>query len=445
MSRIFQSHRDYGYPSFSLPFIMEGGFMPDFRYRITLPPQVVARRDTFTGYDSGWSNQPTWSHFEEITDQINPIRYGLDNHRPPGPCVHNKCVVTDASGLMSYVAGNGDTVNMYGWARANLDHMYPKYSPRNYVWFNGWLNLLAKFEETSTYQNLCVEAFNKQISQVPTKTSVINFAIELAELKPIFKSLASIPKHIREGTLSKQVTGRGLSRRTPINVAKGGAKAFLAAEFGWLPFVSDIIAFIGTMDAITKRLDYLRKTKGKETTVHFEKLDAYVHPQLGQTLTSDTTSDIESSVVLMDHRVEFHSTWKLFQDLQGLDDAWAGLRAAFAYLGVNNPAKIVWNAIPYSFLVDWVTPVSSWLDRVAVQPFAGEWRVYDVTSSVKETSKFQFNTTALRGGTSGPQIYMDVKCFRRLPYLPLTLGAVDFSQLSDTQQKLALALVVTRR
>jgi len=353
--------------------------------------------------------------------------------------------ITDVLSSTTYVeGGTGAVLVMGGHGAARVGGCYPDFSPRNHVWFDGWLNLLSEFENTPTYQNLLLSAFNKQITQVPTKTSVINFIIELLELKPIFKKLASIPKHIREGTLTKAVSGKSLSRRSPINAAKGGAKGFLAVEFQWLPFISDIYAFITAMDTVTKRINFLIKTKKEETTVRFVKEDCAVRAETGtEIIVYDDSSDVRQSIWLTDYQCDFISTWKLYQDLEGLDDVWAGLRGLFVDLGVNNPAKIVWNAIPFSFLVDWVAPVSQWLEKAAAQPFYGVWKTYDVTSSVNEKYTFENRFVAKHGGTNGPEFKAVVQQYRRLNYLPLSLGAIDFSQLTDTQQKLALALAVS--
>lgn len=392
--------------------------------------------------EEGFSAVGYWKDFNSISDRINPVRWGTDGHRPPGPVNHLQALVKDIQTSTTFVdPNNGSTVVMTNHAAALLANMYPLYSPRNYVYFNGWLNLLGKFEDTPTYKNLCVEAFNKQITQVPSKTSVINFAIELIELKPIFKSLAKIPKYLREGAFTRKTSLRSLKRSTPVNVARKGAKGFLAAEFQWLPFVSDIATFMGTMEAVAKRLDYLIKTRGKETTVRFVKEDCYQRP-LGELYVQDDGSNAKQFIALDQYQCDFVSTWKLFQELEGLDAAWADLRATFAHLGVNNPAKIIWNAIPFSFLIDWVAPVSSWLERAAVQPFYGVWNVYDATSSIHEKYVISQNFHAKAGGSHGPEFKVHCDNYRRLTYLPITAGAIDFSQLSDTQQKLALALVV---
>lgn len=418
----------------------------NIRYRVSLPPLSVNQWYRVNGGAiEGLSSVNYWTHFDRISDRINPIKYGTIGKRPPGPCWHETVHVSGLLPNTTFTANDGSQVIMGQHAAARLSGMWPDTSPRNAIWFNGWLNLLSSLESSAAYRNICVEAFNKQITQVPPKTSLINFLLELTELKPIFKSLLSIPKHLVQNTLSKQVTGKRLSRRTPYNLAKGSAKAFLAVEFQWLPFVSDIMAFITSVDRMTKRLNYLRKTKGKETTVRFVKQDAFERPELGtDILVYDDGGEVRQYLVLKRYQADFISTWKLYQDLQGLDDAWAGLRGVFADLGVNNPLQIVWNAIPFSFLVDWVAPFSSWLTQAAVQPFYGEWRVYDVTSSIKEVYTIDNRFTAKLGGTNGTEFSVDIESYRRLPYLPLTMGEVDFTHLTDTQLKLAASLVLVQ-
>lgn len=418
----------------------------DSRHRVSLPPRttIFSYHSSDDPIETGFQTVNYWDHYSSITDRINPVKFGTAGHRAPGPCVHHKCDVRGIIHSTSFVEANGGAlVSVKGETELYLQDLYPDYSPSRSLTFPGWLNLLSRIEDSPTYANLCVSAFNKQITQVPAKTSIINFGIELLELRPIFKKLGEIPNHIRQGSLSKAVSGKRISRLTPARIAKSGAKGFLAAEFQWLPFISDIAAFTGTIDAVTKRLNYLRKTKGKEATVRFSSEDCYSRP-LGDILVINDGRNSTETIRLDRYQCDFVSTWKLFQDLEGLDDAWAELRATFAYLGVNNPAKIIWNAIPFSFLVDWVTPVSKWLERAAVQPFYGEWNVYDVTSSLRENYTFSFNSLFKHGGSSGPRFYVDVDNYRRLNYLPLTLGAIDFTQLTDTQQKLAAALVISQ-
>jgi hypothetical protein len=383
-----------------------------------------------------------------MTDRKNGfvlIRGTDKSRRETGPCLHFKVTAKDMLGSTSYNF-QGGTIVMTNHALQLLGLLRPYDSVLNESGFHGWIDLTHSFQSTAAYKNLCLEAFMKQSAQVPNKTSAINFAIELAELKPIFKNLGKIPKLIREDKLVQQIGKPALiKRKLPKKVAKAGVDTFLGWNFGWAPFIGDLRTFVTTMDDVAKRINYLLKTRGKETVVRFSKKEAYTHPNLGQVVyTRDDSNDVYQRIVLRNYECKFVSTWRLFHNLEGLDDAWAGLRAAFAHLGVNNPLKIVWNAIPFSFLVDWVYPVSTWLEKAAIQPFFGQWDVYDVNSSVHEVFVYDFLFTGKHGGTNGTEFTVVVDRYSRLNGLPFTLGAFDLSQLTDTQQKLAFSIPLSR-
>lgn len=50
-------------------------------------------------------------------------------------------------------------------------------------------------------------------------------------------------------------------------------------------------------------------------------------------------------------------------------DAQAEVRAKLELLGVRADPSIIWNALPFSFLVDWVVDVSSFLKKFTVETF----------------------------------------------------------------------------
>jgi hypothetical protein len=326
--------------------------------------------------------------------------------------------------------------------------MQPGGSIYNRTGFPGWMELLGEFSATPAYQNLCLSAFNKQIQQVPTTVSLANFLYELKDFKEIAKSLSKVPSLLKNGALTQQVSKPALKpRQLPKRVAKSGVDTFLSWNFAWAPFIGDLQALSKVGENVYKRLNYLRSIRGKDTTIRYSVPDAYQHPMLGQTLwtydNGPTGAGVER-VVLQAYHCTFVSTWRLNHNLKELDDAWSSFRATLASLGLNNPVKVVWNAIPFSFLLDWVGPVGKWLDRAAVQPFTGQWDISDVTSSVHEEFTFAMNLQQYVSGTNGTILTVKVDKYTRLDGLPLTLGAFDFSQLTDTQQKLALSIPLSR-
>jgi hypothetical protein len=204
------------------------------------------------------------------------------------------------------------------------------------------------------------------------------------------------------------------------------------------------------MDSVAKRMDFLRKNRGKEVTIRLSKPDCYLNSQLDNPYILPGWSDwyAQRTFKMTKYQCDFYATAKLYQELEGLDDAWASLRALFASLGINNPVKAVWQAIPFSFLLDWVAPVGKWLERAAVQPFYGTWRVYDITTSVRERYDVENRLDLISSSTGAKSSFVlekvHVDRFLRMVGLPQTLGAIDFSQLTQQQQKLFLSLVLTK-
>jgi hypothetical protein len=75
--------------------------------------------------------------------------------------------------------------------------------------------------------------------------------------------------------------------------------------------------------------------------------------------------------------VTYRGSAKLDSRLVGLED-WEGITAAWlAATGLNNPLAIVYEALPFSFILDWFFPVGTRLQRVGAKPIAGTWDVTD--------------------------------------------------------------------
>jgi len=293
---------------------------------------------------------------------------------------------------------------------------------------------------------LCVQAFNKQITQVPAKISLLNFLFELKDFKELGKSLSKIPKLLKDDSLARHINLVTKHKKSlPKVVAKSGVDTFLSWNFQWAPFIGDLQTLTKVGENAYKRLDFLRKTNKSSTTIHFEKDDCYTHPNVGQDVLTLSFGASRHHYILRSYECKFTSTWRLYHNLADVNDALSGLRSVYATLGLNNPAKAVWNAIPFSFMLDWVGPFGSWLERAAVQPFTGDWIISEVTSSVHERYLIDFIVENFYGPiTNNLMQTVVVDRYTRLDGLPFTLGAFDFSQLTDTQQKLALAIPLSK-
>jgi hypothetical protein len=219
--------------------------------------------------------------------------------------------------------------------------------------------------------------------------------------------------------------------------------SFLSYNYGWVPFISDLKALASVYSSVTNRLDYLRKTKGKVTRVHYQRKDLLVPVD---NTTAHDAGDYLYRYRFASYRYTFIGSGLLYQNLENIDGAWATWRGLIAGLGFNNPAKIIWNAIPFSFLIDYIVPVSNWLSTWGVKPFVGAWDLYDLSYSLKCESKIDidfcyYDTTRNSPINIG---YIDVNKYIRGVGLPTSLSdlldSVDFGNLTTTQQALCVAL-----
>jgi hypothetical protein len=267
------------------------------------------------------------------------------------------------------------------------------------------------------YKELGVAALNEFSTQVPTEVSIANFLFELREIKSL------VPKITR--SLSK--------------TAAGGVLNF---EFGWKPLLSDLRKLYYLTDSVNKRLRFLRSSHGKPVRLGYQRLVEDTNP-----LETYIPQQYRFIYKRTSHRGVFHAHAVLLHELEGLDDAIRVLGAFSAALGLNNPLQIVWNALPYSFVVDWFANIGGLLDRLAIQPFQGRWDVQNVNFSVKETITFEsdahfYPTTGfnarIRCGGGTASLYVRQ---RGLPVDALDLFDLLHS-LSTKQQGLLWALLI---
>jgi len=415
---------------------------------------------TYTGGPQYTKVIRQWDYYHWMADSINQ-RSVEKGRYAPGPCQHLKCDKTYIASTLvqtNRVTGISNTqTNPANWTLNPSGSKTQSPTGSSVPWYDadyGYSNLAIDFLKTPRFQDLCFEAWTKLKTQIPAEISVLNFIYELKDFVPLAKSLSKIPQSVRDSNLSKTFTdplkGKGKIKKS----AKAVNSSFLAYNFTWAPFVGDIQKLTTISDSVAKRMAFLLNSKGKEVTIRFSKPDCFVNDQLEREQEiAYQDSDWRTAFKMTKYQCDFYVTAKLYQDLEGLDDTFASLRATIAALGINNPAKAVWNAIPFSFLLDWVGPFGKWLERASVQPFFGVWKVYDITTSVRERYDIEMfvedRSSSTNPGTPllVPRTVLEkvsVDKYTRLVGLPQTLGALDFSQLTSQQQKLFLSLVLTK-
>lgn len=282
----------------------------------------------------------------------------------------------------------------------------------------------------SDLSDFAIDAFNKFHDQVPTSVSLANFLYELKDMKGM---IPSIDKK---------------------SISKTASNNFLAFEFGVLPFVSDIKAILDMSAAVDKRLQHLIEMNGKTSKLTFERTLVVEGPSMtfSRSLYDPRTQDTDTPggfvrFVGNGGKCNLRIGASLQQDLTGLKDAMSTMKALAASGGFNHPARVVWNAIPYSFVVDWFFHVGKLLDSLTIQPFGGEYNVSNVGYSVKSTATFTAHQIHTNGTVPVDNTLGTVRASRyiRKPGFPASSLFLTNGTLTPMQQVLALAMLNQRR
>jgi hypothetical protein len=207
------------------------------------------------------------------------------------------------------------------------------------------------------------EALQTFTTQIPQEMNLFNFLWELREL-------ADLAPKVVEGLQSGLSTGAG---------------SFLNWEFGWAPFLQDMMTFTRISKKVNDRLDYLRRTRKKVTRLGHRK--TFKNLEDIQVLSYDEGFPGWNGVIhrFKDYQLTMTCGAKFTHDLPWLDTVDGKIRAFASALGLNNPLGALWEAMPFSFLIDWVVPVGDMLNGLAFQDESAYWRIWDVNHSFRYT------------------------------------------------------------
>jgi hypothetical protein len=131
---------------------------------------------------------------------------------------------------------------------------------------------------------------------------------------------------------------------------------------------------------------------------------------------------------------------RVFHDLDFLDSFEGQVRAYMGSLGLTNPAKIVWNALPFSFIVDWFTGISDYLTGLLNLQQQADWLVDRFCSSIVTESKYTHKVVDSNGAFVKHVGSLKSRHYRRFVGLPQYWDLV-FNEPSPKQLSLLAAII----
>lgn len=329
-----------------------------------------------------------------------------------------------------------------------------------------------------------LKMFQKFATQIPEEVSIANFIIEAKDLKKmldfrgrwatltglISKTTEDLKRYRRatrndrhDPTVLQKGQAAELARlkerygrpKTIGDVLRFVRNSFLEYSFGVRPLESDLTDFFSLFEKVEKRIEYLKKVNRRTRTIKFSTtvsipLSHYGTSQVSQ---SGTTSGLKITARAAEGSdIVIHGSAMLYQDLTDLDSVVGAWRAVSTSFGLSNPTKMGWNAIPYSFVLDYFLNIGGFLDSIVSRPFTGTWELSNICHSITERTSVElvYDHVPLGGGlpviTNGYITTFAVRHYTR------NLGYIDLGQLDSptidnptVEQKLLIASLLDQK
>jgi hypothetical protein len=223
--------------------------------------------------------------------------------------------------------------------------------------------------------------------------SLVNFALELKDLKSM-NPIPSVKRILGGHRALKNLSDKRARGRFVKELITRMNGAALNASFGIVPFIKDVVDIFDELVTLIYRLAKLKEYAGKVITRHYKRTifsSPGVYPNhdwIGPIFPAYTYYGWPANIrfdgyngtgqrpnLIKSYRSRwvvlpvYHATWRYIYTLDGVSELEEKLYAHLDSLGVRLDPSIVWNAIPFSFVVDWVVDVSGFLQSFARNNF----------------------------------------------------------------------------
>lgn len=217
----------------------------------------------------------------------------------------------------------------------------------------------------SGLDNLITQSSLAMLPGIKASLSLPNFIIEMKDFKNFPAQVKNILKFTLKGGLKKTL-------KQLLNVPSKGSDAYLQAQFNILPLISDLQKIKSAVDGVEKQLASLLANEGRVIIRHWVyKYDEFAPhvPDVSDYYYAEEFNPLPQWSVFKLHRyvqyepTVFHAEIQYAYELTDYQREHARVLALQDSLGWTINPAIVWNAIPWSFVVDWVLGVAKWLDQ----------------------------------------------------------------------------------
>lgn len=331
-------------------------------------------------------------------------------------------------------------------------------------------NYLAAIGTVSTpLDSLQWDALSQQAldAMMPTfggQNSIINFLLELKDFRKMYAILST--RFVTLTTKLRAILGYEHWNK-PLDKL---AKMHLTYNFAWAPLFNDLKSLYDTLSQFNAKCDAYIKLANTDLQKHFRKTITGTGSS-GSTYfySGDIVSPGNNSasgfagrtrVYLSDSKdVVYNATLRYRYPLPAELLSVSGKAKAFLdTLGVSRNPAILWNAIPFTFVVDWIINISGWLNQLRIDNIRFKTEIRDFchsasfTRAVRYTTQVTFfgitSSSNVKTASWSPEQDTDaclIRSYRRKVGFPNFSSAIQTSGLNWREFSLAGALVRVNR
>jgi len=256
-----------------------------------------------------------------------------------------------------------------------------------------------------------------------TTVSVPNFLLEIGQIKDLFKLWKS-----------------------KVSLAKNLAGGHLNYKFGWKPTLGDIQAMVEGVVTFKDRirdfeasLNVLFQRETVISTSSVTKSGEFTFDTNGKCRwRGEITSKLGAGIA-----------WRPMP-LAVLSNTEKTLRGLLDTLGVQLNPRIIWDAFPFTFVIDWFFGVGNWLEHFSVDTLELPIKYVDSYLSYKQEIRVE---STMQLDVVSPQVTPSLQCmgsmtnesyFQRMPIFPdyATLSGLGWKKPTSGQFQLLVSLAV---
>jgi len=257
---------------------------------------------------------------------------------------------------------------------------------------------IPSFGNEFAYATSCLK---QMLPGIKPKLSLPNTLYELKDMRSLGRTLSRVLSFFRpSGKKSKWTLAKLLD---------AGVDVFLQKEFNVDPLISDLNGLYRSVSSAEKELSSLLRDIGKPQRRHSGKSWVCIPEQPEVMHIIERSGDAFPLACLCQSfskvgpaYAKLHCEIEYTYSIPDLQAEHARLLALLDSLGVNLNPAIIWNAIPWSFVIDWVVNVSSFLNRFAIRNIEPIVHIHRFLYSVKVTRSTQAYLTVGMNGHKMP-------------------------------------------